>query len=80
MPLDVVDLATRAHLDEILSVDEAVRRLEKQDGRMSEIVKLRFYAGLDDQETAQALGLSARTVRREWVLARAWLQRELAEE
>ncbi len=77
LPLDVVDLASREDPSEILSVDEAVRRLEERDPRMAEIVKLRFFAGLSDAETAQALGIADRTVRREWTLARAFLQREL---
>lgn len=77
LPLDIVDLASREDPAEILSVDEAVRRLEERDPRMAEIVKLRFFAGLSDEETAQALGIADRTVRREWTLARAFLQREL---
>jgi RNA polymerase sigma factor (sigma-70 family) len=44
---------------------------------MAEVVKLRFYAGLSEEETAEALGITDRTVRREWTLARAFLQREL---
>ena len=63
-----------------LAVDEAVCRLEEMDHRMGAIVRLRFYAGLSGPETAQALGLSGRTVRREWALARAWLHRELSGE
>ena len=47
---------------------------------MAEIVKLRFFAGLSEQESAETLGLSERTVRREWTLARAWLARELGRE
>ena len=77
VPLTAVEVASQADSGEILSVDEALRRLEGQDERMAEIVKLRFFAGLSEQETAAALGLSDRTVRREWVLARAWLAREL---
>jgi RNA polymerase sigma factor (TIGR02999 family) len=77
LPLDVVDLASREDPAEILSVDEAVRRLEERDPRMAEVVKLRFYAGLSEEETAEALGITDRTVRREWTLARAFLQREL---
>jgi RNA polymerase sigma factor (TIGR02999 family) len=80
IPLDVVDLASRDCIDEILSVDEAVRRLEGQDPRMAEVVKLRFYVGLSEKETAQVLTVTDRTVRREWVRARAWLQKELSEE
>lgn len=78
LPLDVVDLAAGENLEEILSVDQAVRRLEQQDERLADVVKLRFYAGLSDEETARALGRSDRTVRRDWVLARAFLQRELS--
>ena len=77
LPLDVVELAARDNAAEILSVDEAIRRLEKQDERMGKIVKLRFFAGLTEQETGKALGITDRTVRREWTLARAFLQREL---
>ncbi len=80
LPLDVLDLATRDNVEEILSVDEAVCRLEETDRRMGAVVKLRFYAGLSERETAQALGISDRTVQREWVLARAWLKRRLSEE
>ena len=65
--------------EEIVSVEEAIRRLEKRDRRMAEIVRLRFFAGLSVGETAEALGLSGRSVRREWALARAWLHRELGE-
>lgn len=76
----VVDLAVDADSDEILSVDEAVRRLEEQDPRLSEVVKLRFYAGLSEQETALALGVTSRTVRRDWVLARAFLARHVQQQ
>ncbi len=77
VPLSAIDLACQQDSASILSVDEAIRRLEEQDERMAEIVKLRFFAGLSEEETAETLSLSDRTVRREWVLARAWLQREL---
>jgi RNA polymerase sigma factor (TIGR02999 family) len=74
VPLDVVDLASRECLEEIVSVDEAVRRLQIQDPRSAEVVKLRFYCGLTVEETAEVLGITDRTVRREWAVARAWLQ------
>ncbi|HVQ26790.1 MAG TPA: ECF-type sigma factor, partial [Planctomycetota bacterium] len=61
----------------VLAVQSAVEKLEAQDPRLAEIVRLRFYAGLGVEETAQALGLSERTVRRDWTVARAWLIREL---
>lgn len=77
VPLSVVDLATEAPIDDVLAVDGAVEKLAAMDPRMADIVQLRFYAGLSVEETAAALGLSERTVRREWSLARAWLVREL---
>ena len=73
--LSVVDLAAESNPEEILSVDEAVRRLESQDNRLGQIVRLRFYAGLPNETVAQLLGLSERTVRRDWELARAFLMR-----
>jgi len=77
LPIDLVDLATRENPEEIVAVDEALCRLEKTDKRMAAIVKLRFFAGLTEWESAHALGLGTRTVRHEWMLARAFLQREL---
>lgn len=78
IPLSGLELARDSNLEEILAVDAAIRRLEEQDGRMARIVRLLFFAGLDTRETAAVLGLSDRTVRREWALARAWLHRELS--
>jgi RNA polymerase sigma factor (TIGR02999 family) len=77
VPLDVVDLAVEADRDEILAVDEAVSRLEARDADLAKVVHLRYFAGLSVEETAQALGISERTVRRDWNLAKAWLAREL---
>jgi RNA polymerase sigma factor (TIGR02999 family) len=62
---------------EILALDEALTRLEKLDGRQSKIVELRFFAGLNEEETGSALGITARTVRRDWRVAKAWLYKEL---
>jgi RNA polymerase sigma factor (TIGR02999 family) len=68
-----VDLAADDSLDDVLAVDEAFQRFEVADPRGAEIVRLRFFAGLGEAETADALGVSERTVRREWAYARAWL-------
>jgi RNA polymerase sigma factor (TIGR02999 family) len=76
--LDVVDLAAEADPDEILSLDEAVRRLESRDPDLGRIVRLRFFAGLNEQETAEALGVTDRTIRRDWALAKALLLKDLA--
>lgn len=62
---------------EILALDEALTRLAKLDGRQSKIVELRFFAGLNEEETGNALGITARTVRRDWRIAKAWLYKEL---
>jgi RNA polymerase sigma factor (TIGR02999 family) len=62
---------------DVLAVDEALRRLEQMDPRKTEVVNLRYFAGLTVDETAQAMGLGPRTVDKEWRLARAWLYREL---
>jgi RNA polymerase sigma factor (TIGR02999 family) len=80
LALDIVDLATRESPAEILAVDEALSRLERQDARMASIVKLRFFAGLSEKEASHALGVSPRTLRREWTIARAFLHRELSRE
>ena len=78
LALDSVDLvADEPPIEEIMSVDEAIRRLEKKDGRMATIVRLRFFAGLEPAEIAALLGVTDRTVRRDWKVARAWLYRDL---
>ena len=78
---NVADLASAdADPAEILAVDESIRRLEEQSPDVGAVVRLRFYGGLSFEETAEALGLSPRTVYRQWSYARAWLFRELSDE
>ena len=79
LPLDVVDLATEVDVCEVIALDDAVTRLEKISPGVAEVVRLRFYAGLSEKETAQALGVTDRTVRREWTYARAWLFSQLTD-
>jgi RNA polymerase sigma factor (TIGR02999 family) len=62
----------------LLDLDEALERLAGQSPRLAKVVECRFFAGYDEGETARTLGLSERTVRRDWSLARAWLHRELS--
>lgn len=64
-------------LDEIIAVDEALDRLAEWDPRQAKIVELRFFAGLTEDEIAEAVGISPRTVKRDWMIARAWLNSEL---
>ncbi|MGD0390186.1 MAG: sigma-70 family RNA polymerase sigma factor [Tepidisphaeraceae bacterium] len=77
LPLDVVDLAAIDDPEQILALDEAISRLEKEDADAARVVRLRFYAGLSIGETAKALETSASTVKREWSFARAFLFRVL---
>jgi len=65
-------------LTEVLSVHEALERLDGIDPRLAKIVEMRYFAGMDVDETAAALGISPRTVDREWSMARAWLSTQLA--
>lgn len=76
----VADLAATPDPAGILALDEAILRLEKVDPEASEVVRLRFYAGLSEKETAEALGISERTARREWAFARGWLRHAIESE
>lgn len=62
---------------DLLALDEALRRLAAFDEAKSRLVELRFFGGLTTEETASVLGVSARTVERDWRLARAWLRKEV---
>jgi RNA polymerase sigma factor (TIGR02999 family) len=74
-----VDLpATQGQLNDILAVDEALRQLETLDARQARIVELRYFGGLTVDEIAQTLQLSNTTIKRDWIMARAWLSRALA--
>ena len=79
IPLKGVDLAVEQDSSEILALDEALQRLQNQDGRMHEVVMLRFFAGLSVEETAEAMDISPRTAKRDWTCARAWLHRAMSE-
>jgi RNA polymerase sigma factor (TIGR02999 family) len=63
----------------LLALNDALNRLAVMDPRKSQIVELRFFAGLENEEIAEALGISVGTVKREWKMAKAWLQCELEE-
>ncbi len=69
----VADLAAQEDPELVLALDEAIQRLEAQDARVGQVVRLRFYAGLDVEETAAALNVAPRTVKRDWAFARVWL-------
>jgi RNA polymerase sigma factor (TIGR02999 family) len=65
---------------DVLALHEALTKLSELDPRKSQIVELRFFGGLSEVETALVLGVSERTVRNDWKLAKAWLYREVAAE
>jgi len=77
--LDGLDLADDHDGQRLLHVNEALDRLAVQDATKAEIVKLRFFAGLENREIAEMLGLSERTVERAWRFAKAWLLAEFNE-
>lgn len=78
-PLSVVDLATETDPAEIMALDQALARLESAEPEVAAVVRLRFFAGLSGDATAEALGISPRQVDRLWAYARAWLAREMAD-
>jgi RNA polymerase sigma factor (TIGR02999 family) len=75
--LSVVDLAEHRDPDQILALDRALKRLEEMEPEVAAVVRLRFFAGLSGDETAEALAISPRQVDRLWAYARAWLSREV---
>lgn len=78
--IDVLEAVHELEPEEILSLDEAISRLESMDERAASVIRLRFFAGLDIAQAAQTLEVSERTVKRDWEFARAWLRDELADE
>ncbi|MBL9150292.1 MAG: sigma-70 family RNA polymerase sigma factor [Phycisphaerae bacterium] len=77
VPLTDLEVAAIDDAVDFVALDDALRRMEREDARAAQIVMLRFFAGLEIEETAATLGLSASTVKREWTCARAWLYDEL---
>ena len=65
-------------LEDVVALDQVLARLSAMDPAQGRIVELRFFAGLNVEETAEVMGISPSTVKREWRLAKAWLNRELA--
>lgn len=78
IPLDSAPPLSDARAEELLALNASLCRLEALDPRQTRIVECRFFAGMSIEETAEALGFSTATVKREWALARAWLNRELS--
>jgi RNA polymerase sigma factor (TIGR02999 family) len=78
LPLTAADHVVGEEQDQmLLNLDEALTRLAAHAPRLAQVVECRYFGGFDEPATAKALQLSERTIRRDWVLARAWLHREL---
>ena len=77
--LDDVQVSIKDRADSLLVINEALDRLEQFDEQQAKIVEMRFFGGMNNTEIAENLGISERTVGREWLAARLWLYRELTE-
>jgi RNA polymerase sigma-70 factor, ECF subfamily len=75
--LDEDQAAVDAYAAELVDLDEALSRLAERSPRHARVVELRFFAGLNVEQTAEAVGVSPRTVKSDWAMARAWLFSEL---
>jgi RNA polymerase sigma factor (TIGR02999 family) len=78
VPLEEAQIAFEEGGDDLVALDGALRRLEARDPTKAQIVMLRYFAGLTAAETAAALGVSERTIEREWRFIKAWLRRDLS--
>lgn len=78
MTLNEVTPASQASMVDVIALDQALDALCARDARQCRVVELRFFAGLNIDETAQAIGVSPATVEREWAMAKAWLHRRLS--
>jgi RNA polymerase sigma factor (TIGR02999 family) len=78
-PITLVDEIAPAEIgsDQLIALDDALSRLDQVSSRLRQVVECRFFAGLTEEETAEVLGITTRTVQRDWVRARAWLYAEL---
>ena len=77
IPLESAAPAVMQPPDVLVALDEALDRLRTFDARQAQVVECRFFGGMTEDETAEALGIAVRTTRRDWVKARSWLYREL---
>jgi RNA polymerase sigma factor (TIGR02999 family) len=78
VPLDVVELGAEDRAEVLVAVDEALDRLKTVEPRQAQVVECRFFGGMTEEETAEALGIGLRTVKRDWARAKVWLQAEMS--
>jgi RNA polymerase sigma factor (TIGR02999 family) len=77
--IDAIDVAVNATPDHLIAIDEALDKLQREDAAVFELVRLRYFAGLNIEQAAAALGISPATAYRHWNYARSWLHGELLE-
>jgi RNA polymerase sigma factor (TIGR02999 family) len=80
VPLELVDLSADDRAELLVALDEALDRLRALDERQARVVECRFFGGMTEEETAEALGIGLRTAKRDWAKARSWLYTELYDE
>jgi RNA polymerase sigma-70 factor, ECF subfamily len=76
--LDAVELGAEDRAELLIALDEALQRLKALDPRQAQVVECRFFGGMTEEETAGALGIGLRTVKRDWAKAKRWLHQDLA--
>ncbi|MGA9527323.1 MAG: sigma-70 family RNA polymerase sigma factor [Terriglobales bacterium] len=79
LSLDEAFIFAEQQADELLAVDDSLNQLAKIDPRQARVVELRFFGGLSVEESAEVLGISPKTVKRDWSIAKAWLYADLKE-
>lgn len=77
LSLDAMDAIEKEQYSQLIILDEVLTRLQGSDPRQGRIVELRFFGGLTEEEISEVVGISVRTVKRDWRVARAWLYREM---
>ena len=78
--IDDVELGTEDRAEMLIAIDDALGRLKEIDARQAQVVECRFFGGMTEEETAEALGIGLRTAKRDWAKAKSWLHREIAQE
>ena len=79
LSLDESAVALDERAENLVALDEAITRLGELSPRLGQVVECRFFGGLTEEEIAEALGVTTRTVKRDWAKARGWLYQELTE-
>ena len=75
---DAMNVSTKEKSIDLVALDEALNRLAEFDERQAKVVELRYFSGMTEEETAEVLGISPATVRRDWNMAKAWLYGQLS--